>query len=380
MSNESQEKSLKNNEILPDKILREIDRLCKVKKINSSNKSKIINSLKKKYLESSFEPGEAIGIIAAQSLSEPATQMTMRTYHFAGSAGLQVTLGLPRLIEIFDARKEPSTPIMTIYLKKQFNTEKGAEKFAKKIKEKKLKMFLESISLDLTNNRIQIKFKKIKKSEMEQIIEKIKGKFKKIKIKTREDNITIESDGEKELTIKDLQKLKKKMLDLTVSGISNVINAVIIREEKDWVVKTFGSNFSQIINMDEVDFRKCYTNNFYEIREVLGIEAARQSLMKEINETLSQQGLSVDERHIMLIADIMLFTGEIKAVGRYGVAGMKSSVLTKAGFEETTKHLVKASIRNEKDDFSGVFENVMINQQIPVGTGIFDLVAKIGED
>ena len=93
-----------------------------------------------------------------KSLSEPATQMTMRTYHFAGSAGLQVTLGLPRLIEIFDARKEPSTPIMTIYLKKQFNTEKGAEKFAKKIKEKKLKMFLESISLDLTNNRIQIKF------------------------------------------------------------------------------------------------------------------------------------------------------------------------------------------------------------------------------
>jgi len=380
MLNESQEKLLKNNGILPDKVLREVDRLCKVKKINSLKKSEIINLLKKKYLESSFEPGEAIGIITAQSLSEPATQMTMRTYHFAGSAGLQVTLGLPRLIEIFDARKEPTTPIMTIYLKKQFNTEKEAEKFAKKIKEKKLKIFLESISLDLTNKRIQIKVKKIKKSEMEEIIEKIKEKFKKIKIKSRENNIIVESDGEKELTIKDLQKLKKKMLDLTVSGISNVINAVIIREEKDWVVKTFGSNFSQIINMDEVDFRKCYTNNFYEIREVLGTEAARQSLMKEINETLSQQGLSVDERHIMLIADIMLFTGEIKAVGRYGVAGMKSSVLTKAGFEETTKHLVIASVRNEKDDFSGIFENVMINQQIPVGTGIFDLVAKIGED
>ncbi len=380
MSNEFQEKSLENNGILPDKILREIDRLCKIKKVNSSKKSKIINLLKKKYLENSFEPGEAIGIITAQSLSEPATQMTMRTYHFAGSAGLQVTLGLPRLIEIFDARKEPSTPIMTIYLKKQFNTEKGAEKFAKKIKEKKLKTFLESISLDLTNKKIQIKFKKIKKSEMEKIIEKTQEKFKKVKIKTRENNITVGSDGEKELTIKDLQKLKKKMLDLTVSGVSDVINAVIIREEKNWVVKTFGSNFSQIIKMDEVDFRKCYTNNFYEIREVLGIEAARQSLMREIKETLSQQGLSVDERHIMLIADIMLFTGEIKAVGRYGVAGMKSSVLTRAGFEETTKHLVKASIRNEKDDFSGIFENVMINQQIPVGTGIFELVAKIGED
>ncbi len=379
MLKESQKNSLKNEEFLTNKILEEIDRVCDLKKINSSEKSKLIDSLKEICLENSFEPGEAIGIIAAQSLSEPATQMTMRTYHFAGSAGLQVTLGLPRLIEIFDARKEPTTPIMTIYLKKEFNTEKGAESFAKKIKEKKLKIFLDSISLDLTNKKIQIKLKKIKKSEMKEIVEKINEKFKKIKFKIRENIITAGSD-EEELTIRDLQKLKNKILDLTVSGVSKIITAVIIKEGKDWVVKTFGSNFSQIIEMNEVDFKKCYTNNPHEIREILGIEAARGSLIREINETLSQQGLNVDERHIMLIADIMLFTGEIKAVGRYGVAGMKSSVLTKAGFEETLKHLVKASVRNEKDDFSGIFENVMINQQIPVGTGMFDLVAKVGED
>ena len=378
MSKKSQ-KTSSVNELIPKKTLEEINRVSKNKKLTASQKSKLIKRIEKEYLENSFEPGEAVGIISAQSLSEPATQMTMRTYHFAGSAGMQVTLGLPRLIELFDARKEPTTPTMTIFLKKEFNTQKGAEKFGKKIKEKKLKNFVDSVSLDLTNKRIRLKLKKVRKSEREEIIEKIKGKTKKLKLKVRENKIEIGSD-EDELSIRDLQKIKKKILDLVVTGVNNIINAVIVREEKDWVVKTFGSNLSQIIKMNEIDFKRCYTNNIYEIQDVLGIEAARNTLMKEIKNTLQQQGLNVDERHIILIADIMIFTGEIKAIGRYGVAGMKSSVLTRAGFEETIKHLVKASVRNEEDNFRGMFENVMVNQQVPAGTGMFDLIAKLGED
>jgi len=379
MLKEFQKKSLENESILPSIILEEVEKISKLKNIREKKKSELIETLEGIYLENSFEPGEAIGIIVAQSLSEPATQMTMRTYHFAGSAGLQVTLGLPRLIEIFDSRKEPATPIMTVYFKKEFNNEKDVENFAKKIKEKKLRNLLDSVSLDLTNKKIQIKLKKIKESEKNETIEKIKEKIKKINIKVREDNISIEPENH-ELSIRDLQRLKKKILDLTVSGVNKIINVVVIKEGNDWIVKTFGSNLSHIFKMDEVDYSKSYTNNLHEIQEVLGIEAAREALIKEIRETMSQQGLNVDERHIMLIADIMVFTGEIRAVGRYGVAGMKSSVLTKAGFEETTKHLVRASVRNEEDNFKGIFENVMINQQVPVGTGMFDLVAKIGED
>ena len=94
---------------------------------------------------------------------------------------------------------------------------------------------------------------------------------------------------------------------------------------------------------------------------------------------MQQQGLKVDERHVMLIADIMTFTGSVLSIGRYGVAGMNPSILTRAGFEETKKHLVLASIRNEADNFDGVFDNVMVNQQVPMGTGMFELVAKMGE-
>lgn len=132
--------------------------------------------------------------------------------------------------------------------------------------------------------------------------------------------------------------------------------------------------------LEEIDFKRSYTNNIHEISKVLGVEAARAALIKEISETIQQQGLDIDERHINLVADIMTLTGDVKAVGRYGVAGMKSSVLARAGFEETIKHLVRASVRNEIDTFDGIFDNVMINHQVPVGTGMFELIAKIGEE
>ena len=369
---------LENNLELPINIVREIEKISKEKNLKDTDKAKLIKEVEKQYMKNSFEPGEAIGIISAQSLSEPATQMTMRSYHFSGSAGLQVTLGLPRLIEIFDARKEPTTPVMTIYLKKEFNNEKDAEKFAKKIKEKKLKNFVDLISLYVTNNKIKIKLKETRSSDIEKISERLKEKFKKMKIKIKDLNIDIEPEGE--MSIKDLQRLKRKIIDVTISGIHNVLNTVIIKEEKDWVIKSLGSNFSELMKIEEIDFGRCYTNNLYEIQEVLGIEAARGALIKEILSTLQQQGLDVDIRHILLISDIMVFNGGIRAIGRYGIAGLNFSVLARAGFEETLKHLVKASVRNEEDNFKGLFENVMINQQVPVGTGMFDLIAKIGDD
>ena len=383
MSKESQQ-NYSAESILPVKIMEEIDRICKEKKLDEKKREKLIKEVEREYFKDSFEPGEAIGIISAQSLSEPTTQMTMRTYHFAGSAGLQVTLGLPRIIEIFDARKDPATPSMTIFLNKEFNNEEEAEKLAKKIKEKRLKNFLESISLDLTNKRITMEIKKIKKSEFEEIVDKLGKKFKSAEIKVKENQIIMEFEGseedEEEISISDLQKLKKKLIGLSVSGVPGIHNAVVVKEGDEWVIKTYGSNLHQILMLSEVDVRRCYTNNIFEIRDILGIEAAREALFREIKETLSQQGLNVNERHIMLIVDIMVFTGEVKPVGRYGVAGMKSSVLTKAGFEETVKHLVKASVMGEEDNFKGIFENVMINQQVPAGTGMFELVGKIGED
>ena len=364
---------------LPKGLMDEIERVCKERKFNSDKKEKLIELVKRTYSTSSFEPGEAIGIISAQSISEPATQMTMRTFHFAGSVGVQVTLGLPRLIEIFDAKKEPATPMMTLYLKKKYNNKSSSESLAEKITERKLRSFIKTISLDLTSKKIKILLKKMKKSEFKEIVLKLNKKFKRLSIKGKEDKIIVGS-RDKELTIKDLQKIKKKLLDSCVSGIAEIRNSLVLKEGEDWVIKTFGSNFLKIIEFDEIDMTRSYTNNIYEMANVLGIEAARSTVIKEINSTMKQQGLDIDYRHIMLVADIMTFSGEVRPIGRYGIAGMKSSVLTRAGFEETIKHLVRASVRHDEDNFDAIFDNVMVNQQVPVGTGMFELIAKLGEE
>ncbi|MFH8080428.1 MAG: DNA-directed RNA polymerase subunit A'' [Candidatus Aenigmatarchaeota archaeon] len=362
----------------PANLKEEVERVITQRKLNEEQQIKLIEEVKREYYKNMFQPGEAIGILVAQSISEPATQMTMRTYHFAASAGIQVTLGLPRLIEIFDARKEPTTPMMTIYLKPKHNTKEAAEEFSKKIKEKKVKYFATEVTTDLTNKKIKINFGKITKEEMDEIVERLQKLLKGYQVKPHTNSITIEP--KQDISIKELEKLKRKVLASYVSGVENVKNAVVVKEGNDWVVKTLGSNLEKIFQLEEVDFTRTYSNNFHEVEKILGIEAARTILIREINNTLKQQGLNVDERHITLVADIMCFTGEVRPVGRYGVAGTQSAVLSRAGFEETIKHLVRASVRNEVDEFEGIFDNVMINQQVPVGTGMFELIGKVGEE
>ena len=377
MSKESLKDS--SDENLPEWLIKDVNNVCKERKLKTKQKEILLNEVKKQYVNSSFEPGEAIGIISAQSISEPATQMTMRTFHFAGSVGIRVTLGLPRLIEIFAAKKEPKTSVMTIYLKKQYNNKKNSEKIAEEITEKKLRNFVLSVSLDLTTKKIKVKLKKIKKNQTNEILSKLRKRFKPLKITLRGNLLIAEIKG-KETTIKDLQKIKKKLLDLCVAGISKVKNAIVVEEGNDWVIKTSGSNFVKILNISKIDFTRSYTNNIQELGEVLGVEAARNAIIKETRNTMKQQGLDIDDRHIILVADIMTFSGSLLAMGRYGIAGMKPSILTRAGFEETIKHLVKASVRQEEDNFNAIFDNVMVNQQVPVGTGMFELIAKFGEE
>jgi len=132
---------------LPESLTKKIEEIAGKKRLSKENKIKLEEDVKRFYLESKFEPGEAIGIIGAQSISEPETQMTMRTYHFAGTAGIRVTYGLPRLMEIFDAKRDPETPMMTIYLKKEFNNANDATRFAEEIIEKRVINLIKRIAL-----------------------------------------------------------------------------------------------------------------------------------------------------------------------------------------------------------------------------------------
>ena len=129
----------------------------------------------------------------------------------------------------------------------------------------------------------------------------------------------------------------------------------------------------QALRIPGVDPQRTMTNHIHEISETLGIEAARNSILNEALEVMDKQGLEVDPRHISLVADLMTYTGEIRQIGRHGISGENSSILVRAAFEVTVKHLLDAAIRGEADNLVGIIENVMVGQEIALGTGIVDL-------
>ena len=303
--------------------------------------------------------------------------MTMRTFHYAGVTELNVTLGLPRLIEIVDARKEIATPTMDIYFdEERRNDEEFVRTLANKIGKSTINDILSDFNLNYGTMEVEaildskkIEEKRLDREEINAIIGKT---FKKAVINN--DEIVIPSgkpdskSSDVKFEIRELRLLADKVRDLQISGIKG-IGKVIIRRDDEWIIHTEGSNLKEILDMEGIDHVRTTTNNIHEIGEVLGIEAARQSIINEAQNTLSEQGLSVDVRHIMLVADIMTSEGVVKSIGRHGISGEKSSVLARAAFEETGKHLLRASIRGEVDDLTGIIENIIIGQPIPLGTG-----------
>ncbi|WP_298521104.1 DNA-directed RNA polymerase subunit A'' [uncultured Methanobrevibacter sp.] len=360
----------------PDSYIEDLAKAYINKELTDDELKELIRKLKNAYDRAHVEAGEAVGTVAAQSVGEPGTQMTMRTFHYAGVTELNVTLGLPRLIEIVDARKEIATPTMDIYFdEERRDDEEFVRTLANKIGKSTINDILSDFNLNYGTMEVEatldskkIEEKRLDRDEINATVEKA---FKKAVINN--DKITIPSGKtdkpDNRFEIRELRLLADKVRDLQISGIKGIGKVIIRKDDKEWIIHTEGSNLKEILDMDGIDHVRTTTNNIHEIGEVLGIEAARQSIINEAQNTLSEQGLSVDVRHIMLVADIMTSEGVVKSIGRHGISGEKSSVLARAAFEETGKHLLRASIRGEVDDLTGIIENIIIGQPIPLGTG-----------
>ncbi len=321
-------------------------------------------------------PGEAIGIITAQSFGEPSTQMALNVFHFSGVQEMQITQGLPRLIEIFDARKNPSTPLMEICLESEFNNEKDSRVIAEKIKEVKLNEIAEKINLDFTSKKIEIILDNQAVKSIHTSPEKIASRIQEKGYNVRQkENIIYLVDSK--LDFKELYKLKEKLRELSISGIKGIKQILVVKREKNYVILTAGSNLREIFEVKGVDKDKTATNNIYEVYEVLGIEAARQAIINEVKKVIEQQGLDIDSRHIKLIADAMTYKGTIKGATRMGIISEKSSILARASFETPIKQFVNASIKGSKDELASVIENIIVNQPVPVGTGLPGLLVKV---
>ncbi|MBT3405087.1 DNA-directed RNA polymerase subunit A' [archaeon] len=322
------------------------------------------------------EFGEAIGLITAQSFGESSTQMVLNTFHMAGVAEMQVTSGLPRLIEIFDARKKPSSPKMEIYLEKEYNNEKDARVFAEKIKEVKLKEISSEINLDFSEKNIEIIINKKGLQQTHTSIKKITERLEDLGFKVKEKPDAIKVNAE-EFNFKEIYKLKEKLKDTIISGVKGVEQILVAKKESNYVIMTLGTNLDEVLKLKEVNKKKIVSNDLHEVAKVLGIEAARQLIMDEVNEVLNSQGIDIDKRHLKLISDAMCNTGEVKGVTRMGIIAQKSSILARATFETPVKQFINASIKGSQDNLTSVVENIIINQPVPVGTGLPGLLVNV---
>jgi len=353
--------------------------------ITKEEMDKIINILANEYVKSIVDPGEAIGVVAAQSIGEPGTQMTLRTFHFAGIRELNVTLGLPRLIEIVDAKKVLSTPMMTIYLIDDYKRDREkALEVARKIEYTKLVAVTKTVSTNIAETSIDIEFDQGMLKDKGVTTEMVIKAIEKMKLPDRKIVFDESNPYSLRIIFNDIQslsqlfKLKEKLLNAKIKGIKGINRAIVRRKEDEYVIITEGSNLLGVASVEGVDFSRIETNSVYEVAEVLGIEAAREVLIKEIKEVLEQQGLDVDIRHIILVADMMTWTGKVRQIGRHGVSGEKESVFARASFEVTVKHLLEAASRGETEEFKGIMENIIVGQPIKVGTGMISLAAKLG--
>jgi len=346
-------------------------------RINKTKARKIVERCYRAYLANLMEPGEAAGIVAAQSIGEPGTQMTMRTFHYAGVAEIDVTLGLPRLIEILDVRKNPSTPMMTIRLTEDYAKDRNkAREVANRIEATYI-LDIADVATDIRHMQIIITLDEKALERKQLTVEEVRKKIEKgLKAEVEESNgrliITI-SESSYKVLMDTFDKLRK----LVLAGIKEIHRVIIRKDGDEYVLYTEGSNLKKVMKAKGVDPARTITNDIYEIYEVLGIEAARNAVIREAISTLEEQGLEVNVRHIMLVADAMTADGELKQIGRHGVAGEKQSILARAAFEMTVNNLLDAAVQGDMDSLSGITENIIVGQPIKLGTGDVELIARL---
>lgn len=333
---------------------------------------KVFEETLKEYNESLAEPGENVGLIGAESIGEPGTQMILNTFHFAGVSELQVNTGLPRLIEILDARKTVGNYQMEIFLTKEALKKEDIKVLAEIIKETKLDDLIKEIKIEILENQMVISLisDKLKKHKITSadIAAKLKKYAKTNEMSTKPLSITIKGSKKEELN--ELYKLKETIKEVYVAGVKGIEQVQPVKRNGEIVIITLGSNLKDVMKLDFVDLERTTSNNLFEVEKLLGVEAARQTIINEIIKVLDGQGIEIDVRHIMIVADAMTASGSVSGINRYGIIKEKSSVLARASFETPIRHIINAGLVGEVDNLNSVIENVMINQPVPVGTGL----------
>ncbi|MBI5553438.1 MAG: DNA-directed RNA polymerase subunit A'' [Candidatus Diapherotrites archaeon] len=362
--------------LLPPSVLKGVERLLEDKKLKENQKEDFLTQLQENYEKLKVEPGEAVGMVAAQSLGEPGTQLTLRTKHYAGSAEVSVGSGIQRVEEIVDGRSKAKYPVMSIYLEPELS--KSREKtsdFAKSLIDVRIEDVV-IIQEDYREKTVTIEMDSERAGQRNVSMEALEEKIvKALKLKPRKSKNKLTFEIGKNDFLK-TRKAINKLRNTRIQGVRGIEKTIVTEGEKEFFIQTRGTNLKAVLKLPEVDGNRTTTNDIKEIASVLGIEAGRMAIVNELSGVLRQNNIAVDIRHIMLLGDLMGWTGDVKGIVRTGITREKRSPFARAAFEETVKHLMDAAFKGEIERLDGVVENIIVGQPIKVGTGLVELIMK----
>lgn len=431
-------------------------------KFNKTAVDHLIETIYITFLRVIINPGENVGVVAAQSLGEPTTQLTLDTFHHTGlGSKANVARGVPRIRELLSLTRNPKTPSLTIQVLDDYfqNNNKETKITENYQRAEKLAAEMEFTVLEDLLNKTEIIYDEDdhktcitedqefidsyydllpsidKSTDLSQTPWLVRMEFNREMIMNKhlplslieyrlrkflEDNqlkhsVILSDENSQRLIcrikiekimgysdpISYLKALEKNLLGLSIRGIIGIDKGHIRTVKKDitledgtivspfdsefatiskdhnhlrYLIDTDGSNLVDVLNLPNIDMYNTLSNDVWEIYSVYGIEAARSSLIHEINEVLYFSGTTISQRHIDLLVDVMTNQGTLVSVDRHGVNKTDSGPLHRASFEETTTQITNASIFNEVDQMTGVSGNIMFGQFIPTGTNAFKIV------
>jgi len=384
-----------------------------VLKISTKALNEFLNLCLTKYHRSQVEPGHAVGAVGAQSIGEPGTQMTLKTFHFAGVAGMSITQGVPRIKEIINASKVISTPVISCTLDSRYETVAGrmAKAMIEKTYLRDIITYIEDcwaiydsyVSMKInwdTVNKLGLRITigdivdAIRKSKLLKSMGADPQQCGRRHLRVYVPNpdgggkaSRAKSGRSKQRDVNDvfgmLQDLKRILPNVVVKGYPEAQRAIVKKDDKPdksgrepVSVLVEGYGLKACMTTDGVNGIRTRTNSVMEAKEVLGIEAARKTIIDEISSVMG--GMDIDPRHMQLLADVMTYKGDVLGITRFGLAKMRDSVLQLASFEKTPDHLFAAAVGMKRDRIEGVSECIIMGQSMGVGTGAMKVVRKLG--
>ena len=389
----------------------------------------IMKEIKFKYIKSGVHAGEMVGALAAQSIGEPTTQLTLNTFHSAGTVNANATQGVPRIEELLSVTYKPKNPTNTIYFKPDIAvSEDQIMQMVYQIQKTTLRDITDNLTIyyDPNPNETTVQddrellqtFQKFSVSQLCVSPWILRLEFNKLEMATRHVTdmtlITTRIMANKTLKVFEcihsdinsgklimrltfnpdvaknmlsLRYIEEKLLDTVLTGVPNigrvfrreVKNELVYNEKiggyvsaKQFVLDIEGANILDISTFSNTDPYQTFSDSIHEILEVFGIETARLTMITEFKRVFGDT--YVNYHHLMILVDAMTYPGKILSVNRFGMKKNESGVLAKSSFEETTKVLFDAAITGDFDNMRGVSANIMFGQKPPCGTGFVNVL------